>query len=201
MNMNRDFKEALRHRRSCYAIDGCSPITDQEIQSIVDFVLLHTPSAFNSQSTRIVLLLNEHHKKLWNIVMETLRGIVPASNFGPTERKINAFAAGHGTALFLEDQDVVEDMQDRFPTYAANFPTFAQHTSAMHQLALWTLLEDAGFGASLQHYNPLIDAEVRETWKLDERWALVAQMPFGGLVEPAGAKEYEPLEKRRIFFA
>jgi predicted oxidoreductase (fatty acid repression mutant protein) len=201
MNMNRNFKEALRHRRSCYAIDGGSPIPDQEIQSIVDFVLLHTPSAFNSQSTRIVLLLNEHHKKLWNIVMETLRGIVPAAKFEPTERKINGFAAGHGTALFLEDQDVVKDLQVRFPTYAANAPTFAQHTSAMHQLALWILLEDAGFGASLQHYNPIIDAKVRETWRLDESWALVAQMPFGGLVEPAGAKESEPLEKRRIFFA
>jgi predicted oxidoreductase (fatty acid repression mutant protein) len=199
--MNSNFKEALRHRRSCYAIDGGSPIPDSEIQGIVDFVLLHTPSAFNSQSTRIVLLLNAHHHKLWDIVMETLRGIVPASNFEPTERKINGFAAGHGTALFFEDQGVVKDLQTRFPTYAANFPTFAQHTSAMHQLALWTLLEDSGLGASLQHYNPIIDAKVREIWGLDERWALVAQMPFGALVEPAGEKEYKPLEERRIFFA
>ena len=49
----------------------------------------------------------------------------------------------------------------------------------MHQLAVWTMLEDAGFGASLQHYNPLIDKEVRERWDLPAAWRLFAQMPFG----------------------
>jgi predicted oxidoreductase (fatty acid repression mutant protein) len=201
MTMSRTFKEALQHRRSCYAIGRGSPVSDSKIQNIVDFVLLHTPSAFNSQSTRIALLLGAHHEKLWNIVMETLRGIVPAANFAPTERKINGFAAGHGTALFFEDQNAVKDLQARFPTYSANVPTFSQHTSAMHQLALWALLEDAGLGASLQHYNPIIYAEVRKTWNFDENWALAAQMPFGEIVEPAGAKEYKPLGERRIFLA
>ena len=41
------------------------------------------------------------------------------------------------------------------------------------------MLEDAGMGASLQHYNPLIDDEVRKAWNLPGDWKLVAQMPFG----------------------
>jgi predicted oxidoreductase (fatty acid repression mutant protein) len=70
----------------------------------------------------------------------------------------------------------------------------------MHQLAIWTMLEDAGFGASLQHYNPIIDDEVRETWGLDPQWLLVAQMPFGGLLKAPDAKEFQPLDARRKVF-
>ncbi|WP_235899137.1 hypothetical protein [Suipraeoptans intestinalis] len=38
----------------------------------------------------------------------------------------------------------------------------------------------AGIGASLQHYNPVIDDMVRERYKLPKTYRLVAQMPFGG---------------------
>ena len=70
----------------------------------------------------------------------------------------------------------------------------------MHQFALWTMLEDAGLGASLQHYNPLIDDQVRETWTLPSTWKLIAQMPFGKALANAGPKMQEPLENRmRVF--
>ena len=55
--MERNLKEALKHRRSYYAIDNQTTIPDAEIEEILDFAALHTPSAFNSQSTRMVLLL------------------------------------------------------------------------------------------------------------------------------------------------
>ncbi len=58
---------------------------------------------------------------------------------------------------------------------------------------LWKL---KGFGATLQHYNPLIDEEVRKEWGVPENWKLIAQMPFGKPVVPAGEKEYQPLENR-----
>ena len=45
----------------------------------------HVPSAFNSQSTRVVLLLGESHKKLWQIVKDALKRIVPAEAFVKTE--------------------------------------------------------------------------------------------------------------------
>jgi hypothetical protein len=35
----------------------------------------------NSQSTRVVVLLGEHHTKLWKITTETLRKIVLADQF------------------------------------------------------------------------------------------------------------------------
>ena len=91
-------------------------------------------------------------------------------------------------------------MQDSFPTYHDKFPIWAQQTSAMHQLAIWTMLEDAGLGASLQHYNPLIDDTVCAEWKLDPKWELIAQMPFGTPTEEPGPKEIKPLDKRVLVF-
>ena len=98
------------------------------------------------------------------------------------------------------DKAVVEQLQDSFPTYYDKFPVWAQQTSAMHQLAIWTMLEDAGLGVSLQHYNPLIDETVYAEWKLDPKWELVAQMPFGTPTEGPGPKEIKPLDKRVLVF-
>ena len=39
--------------------------------------------------------------------------------------------------------------------------------------------KDAGFGASLQHYNPLIDEAVAKQWHINPNWKLIAEMPFG----------------------
>ena len=86
--MERSFSEALKHRRTYYSITNQSPISDQEIECIVSTVVRHVPSAFNSQSTRVVLLLGESHKKLWKIVKDALKKIVPADAFVKTEEKI-----------------------------------------------------------------------------------------------------------------
>ena len=111
----------------------------------MEAALLHVPSAFNSQSARLVLLLGEQHDGLWQIVKDTLRPLVPADAFVKTEEKIDqAFASGYGTVLFYEDQDTVKQLQEQFPLYKDNFPTFSEHSTAMHQFAVWTMLEDAG---------------------------------------------------------
>ena len=110
--MERKFKEALAHRRSYYALSNKSLISDEEIENIVKFAVKNIPSAFNSQSTRMVLLLGEQHVKLWNIVKDTLRKIVPAEAFKTTENKIDkSFASGYGTVLFFEERKVVEGLQ------------------------------------------------------------------------------------------
>jgi len=195
--MGLSFKEALQNRRTYYNISNKSLISDQEIEDIVKFTVTHVPSAFNSQSTRVVLLLGENHKKLWNITKETLRKIVPVEAFPATEGKIDgAFAAGYGTVLYFEDQTVVKGLQEAFQAYAENFPVWSNHTSAMHQLTIWTLLEEAGFGASLQHYNPLIDEAVAKEWNLPSTWKLVAEMPFGIPTQGPGEKEFKPFNER-----
>jgi len=195
--MQRTFKEALEHRRTYYSIGSESPISDKEIEDIVRHAVTHVPSAFNSQTARIVLLLGENHKKLWNITKDILRTIVPEEAFKGTEAKIDGcFLAGHGTVLFLEDQDIVKALQAQFPSYAANFPVWSEQTSAMHQLAIWTMLEDAGLGVNLQHYNPLIDVEVAKEWNIPSSWKLIAEMPFGKPLADPGEKQFLPMEVR-----
>lgn len=199
--MRRTFAEALEHRRTYYSIGSDSPVLDEEVVHIIRTAVKNVPSAFNSQTTRIVLLLGDEHKKLWNIVKETLKKRISPEAFVNTEAKIDGcFACGHGTVLYFEDTAVVKSLQDAFPSYSANFPTWSQHTSAMHQLAIWTMLEDAGLGASLQHYNPLIDEEVRRTWNLPESWMLIAEMPFGTPTAEPGQKEFQDLSERIKIF-
>ena len=70
----------------------------------------------------------------------------------------------------------------------------------MHQFVIWTMLEDAGMGASLQHYNPLVVDEVRAAWNLPLHWKLIAQMPFGVPVTRPGSKEVMPLDERVFAF-
>src|SRR5574344_2925373 len=145
--MGRTFMQALENRRTYYSIGSESPVSDEKIEEVIKFAVKNVPSAFNSQSTRVVLLLGNHHKKLWNMTKDILRKIVPAEAFKGTEAKIDgAFLAGYGTVLYFEDQAVVEGLQKAFPSYADNFPVWSQQTSAMHQLSIWTMLEDLGFG-------------------------------------------------------
>ena len=199
--MKKDFREAITHRRSYYDINNQSPIGDEEIKDILEAAIKDVPSAFNSQSARYVLLLHEQHKKLWDIVKNTLQKIVPPENFKATENKINnSFASGYGTVLFFEDQEIIENLQKAFPLYADNFPIWSLESSGMNQFAVWTMLEDAGFGASLQHYNPLIDDAVKKEWNLNPKWNLIAQMPFGTPTAEPETKKFNPLSERLYIF-
>lgn len=194
--MAKDFLTSVQERRSHYAISKEAVVSDERIQEIINHAVKYTPSSFNSQSARVVVLLGESHDKLWNITKETLRGIVPAENFAPTEDKMNVFGSGYGTVLFFEDQKVVEGLQETFAAYADNFPIWSNQSSGMLQFVIWTALENEGFGASLQHYNPIIDEEVKQEWNVPENWKLIAQMPFGKPVATPGEKEFQPLEDR-----
>ena len=91
-------------------------------------------------------------------------------------------------------------MQEKFPLYRDNFPIWSLQSSGMLQFAIWTALELEGWGASLQHYNPVIDEAVRAEWKIPASWKLIAQMPFGKPAEPAGDKEFRPLAERMMVY-
>ncbi|MDQ6419762.1 nitroreductase family protein [Paenibacillus sp. LHD-117] len=199
LTATKDFYTALQSRRSIYAISNEQVVSDERIQEVINHAVKHTPSSFNSQSARVVVLLGDQHKKLWSITTDTLKAIVPADQFGPTQEKMNAFGAGYGTVLFFEDNEVVEGLQKQFASYADNFPVWSNQSNGMLQFVIWTSLELEGFGASLQHYNPLIDDKVKAEWNVPSSWKLLAQMPFGKVVAPAGEKQFSPLENRVKF--
>ncbi|WP_291633172.1 nitroreductase family protein [Clostridium sp.] len=198
--MKKDFYTAVADRRSVYGISKEKVTTDEVIKEVIEHAVKNTPSAFNSQSARVVLLLEKHHDKLWDITKETLRNIIPADQFASTEDKINSFHNGYGTVLFFEDVTVIESLQSQFALYKDNFPVWSQQSSGMHQYVIWTALEIEGFGASLQHYNELIEDEVKKEWNVPNNWKLIAQMPFGKPTAQADEKQFQPLEERIIIF-
>lgn len=184
------FIENLKKRRTQYALGKSLPLSQDKVADLIREAVKYAPSSFNSQSSRAVILFGAESDKLWNIAKETLRKIVPADSFSQTEAKLDSFAAGAGTILFFEDQDVVKGLQENFALYADNFPIWSEQSGGMAQLAVWIALSDAGIGASLQHYNPLIDAEVARTWGIPSSWKLRAQMPFGSNEQPFPEKAF-----------
>ncbi len=184
------FLNQIKQRRTIYALGKDLSLDQAKIEEIIKDAIKHSPSAFNSQSSRAVILFGDSHVKFWTIVLETLRKIVPAEAFEGTAGKINSFIAGAGSVLFYEDTSVVKGLQEQFPLYADNFPIWSEHSTGIAQFATWTALSEAGIGASLQHYNPIVDEEVAATFDVPADWKLRAQLVFGSIEAPAGEKAF-----------
>lgn len=120
------FLEAIKKRRTYYALSNKAPISDERVEEIVKEIVLHTPSSFNSQSSRVVVLFKKEHEKLWDIVLDVLKPVVPAEQFPTTEKKIQSFKAAYGSILYFEDQEPVRSLQEKFPLYQESFPVWAE---------------------------------------------------------------------------
>lgn len=198
--MNNAFIEASRKRRSQYVLGKNLPLSQADATALIEEAVKLAPSAFNSQSSRAVILFGAQSEKFWGITKEILRKIVPAEAFGNTEKKIDSFAAAAGTVLFYEDQDVIKGLQEQFALYADNFPVWSEHSTGIAQFSVWTALANAGIGASLQHYNPLVDEAAAKEWGVPSGWKLRAQMPFGSNEAPFGEKTFiDDAERFRVF--
>lgn len=197
--MNNPVIQSLRKRRSQYSLGRNLSQSPAEIEALIKEAIRWSPSSFNSQSSRAVILFGAQSERFWELVRESLRPLVPAEAFGGTEQKLASFAAGVGTVLFYEDQDVVKGLQEQFALYADNFPVWSEHSTGMAQLATWTALAEAGIGASLQHYNPVVDEPAAREWSIPKSWKLRAQMPFGSNEAPFAEKTFmDDAERFRV---
>ncbi|TNG99839.1 nitroreductase family protein [Testudinibacter sp. TR-2022] len=191
------FNALQKNRRSIYSIGKNVTLSQDQLTALIKDAVREAPSSFNSQSSRAVILFGAEHERLWNIVLDTLRSMIPAEAFAATETKVNnCFKAGFGTVLYFEDQNVVTGLQQQFAAYADNFPIWSEQASGIAQYAVWLALAEAGIGATLQHYNPIIDETVAKIWDIPASWKLRAQMPFGSIEAAAGEKTYMEDEQR-----
>jgi predicted oxidoreductase (fatty acid repression mutant protein) len=157
----------------------------------VENTIQETPTAFNSQTTRAVFLFGENHDKLWDIVVNRLKSEVPnEAAYEKTKAKIASFKAAYGTIMYFTDTDVVAKLEKDFPLYADNFYDWSEQAQGSAQLNTWVTLAENGIGANLQHYNPIIDDQVREAFDIPANWRLRAEMPFGSIEAQAGNKDY-----------
>lgn len=179
--MSGTFASLAEKRRTSYTLGKTLPVSDEVVIETIKEAIRQAPSAFNSQSSRALILLGKEHEKFWELTREQLRKRVPADKFQPTSDKIDGFAAAAGSVLFFEDQDVVKGLQESFPAYADNFPVWSEHSTGIAQYAVWLALAEKGLGVNLQHYNPLVDADVQAEWNVPASWTLRAQMNFGSI--------------------
>lgn len=194
--MSGHFLEIATKRRSIYVLGNDLPLSKDDVAALIKEAVRQAPSSFNSQSSRVVVLFGEEHKKLWEITREQLRKIVPAENFQGTSDKMDMFAASAGSVLFFEDETVIAGLQEQFPSYADNFPVWSEHSTGIAQYAVWLALAEQEIGANLQHYTPLIDNDVREAWDIPASWKLRAHLNFGSIQAPAKDKTYIEDDKR-----
>ncbi|WP_336931348.1 nitroreductase family protein [Acinetobacter tandoii] len=199
--MANEFLNLIEQRRTIYALAKNVEQTPEYLTDLIQRTIRESPSSFNSQSSRAVILFNAEHEKFWNFVKKELQAYATdEAAAAKTAAKMDSFAAGLGTILFFEDMSVVEDLQTRFALYAENFPIWAEHSTAMAQFATWTALHTEGLGASLQHYNPIVDEQVHNEWDIPQNWKLRAQLVFGSIEAEAKEKTYiENAERFKVF--
>lgn len=189
--MSNQFLDLINKRRTIYAIGKNVEQTPEYLADLIQNTIKQSPSSFNSQSSRAVILFNDEHEKFWGFVKEQLKSYAKDEvSAAKTSAKMDSFAAGVGTVLFFEDQDVVAGLQEKFPSYADNFPIWSEHSTAIAQFAVWTALHTEGLGASLQHYNPIVDEQVHQEWSVPTNWKLRAQIVFGSVEGEANEKGY-----------
>lgn len=199
--MNQTYTNAVLNRRSIYTLHHESPVSREVIVKEISDMLLHVPSAFNSQSAKVVLLFDNAHYDLWDIVLDTLKPLVDPERFPATRSKISTFSAAYGTVLYFDDTAITDELIQQFPAYADNFNPWAEQANGMLQFAVWTMFSSMGLGASLQHYNPLIDEKVKARFDIPASWRLRAQMPFGAFDTLPPEKDKLPIEERLIIRA
>ena len=199
--MANEFLNLIEQRRTIYALAKNVEQTPEYLTDLIQRTIRESPSSFNSQSSRAVILFNAEHEKFWNFVKKELQTYATDEvAAAKTAAKMDSFAAGLGTILFFEDMSVVEDLQTRFALYTENFPIWAEHSTAMAQFATWTALHTEGLGASLQHYNPIVDEQVHNEWDIPQNWKLRAQLVFGSIEAEAKEKTYiENAERFKVF--
>lgn len=183
--------ESLEKRRTNYALTKDLPVSEEEVLSAVKRITELTPDAFDCRSGRVVVVLGEQNKKMWDMIIGKFE--VPVAQY-----KQDCFYGSYGTILYFYDNNIVAALEDRFELFRPYFQGWALQASAMLQMNIWTGLKDLGVGASLHHYNPVVDEDIRTMFDLPASWKLIAQMPFGGVGAPPRVKDPDDVE-RRVF--
>lgn len=193
-----DFLALARMRRTIYRLGKSLPVADDKVVDTIKEAIRQAPSAFNAQSSRALILLGKEHDRFWELVREQLRRVIPAESFHATSDKLDGFGAAAGSVLFFEDQSVISALQRQYIAWAEHFPLWSEQSSGIAQYAVWLALAEKQIGANVQHYNPLIDDDVRAAWDIPASWKLRAQMNFGNIVALADEKSVIDDDKRFI---
>ncbi len=94
--------DAIKNRQSLHVLSDDVQIPDALVQDIVRDAILHSPTPFNCQSGRTVVLLKEEHKKFWGMAHEVAKAAVAPPVFEKSfEPRIKMFRAAYGTVSLV----------------------------------------------------------------------------------------------------
>lgn len=97
-NLTSSLIEGFKGRRSIHTLTNESTISDARIEEILSEVAINTPSAFNSQTARLIVLLKDEHEKLWDMARDIAKATVPPEIFEKMYAPRTAmFRAAYGT--------------------------------------------------------------------------------------------------------
>ncbi|KAJ7717364.1 Nitroreductase-like protein [Mycena maculata] len=203
--MSGAYLSALAVRRTNRTITPKSSIPDEKLEAIVKACVLHSPTPFNIQSSRAVLVTGAANARLWKLVADSLETAFEGDMRTTALARVAAYSAGYGSVLFFEDQKVIDEITEKMPFFTKHFPVWSTNATGMLQHAVWTAFSLEGLGASLQHngaYSDELVAEILKTFSLPSTWTSTAIMPFGDPAAPPTEKDFGAIEDRvKIFKA
>lgn len=184
------FVELAEKRRSVYALGTDSKYTQKDIEARIREVVKQVPTAFNSQTTRIVVLFDEASTKFWDHIYDVQKNVLEGGMVDWMNGVVTGAKNGIGTVLFFEDRDAVKEM----PAQGAREEAYKQNNNANAQYGVWLALAEMNLGASLQHFNvgyeQGFDKATKAMFNLPASYEMIAQMPFGSIEQELSEKEH-----------
>ncbi|WP_297282213.1 nitroreductase family protein [uncultured Anaerococcus sp.] len=174
--------DAFDKRRSYYYLDDNIKVDEKEIIDFVEEAVKIVPDAMGINTQNVIIVTGDAHKKLWDDIYDVYQGKVDRT-------KIDGFKAGYGTILFFYDETIIEENKKQYPFIEENFKPWAEQANGMLQITVWNGLTEMGLGVNLQHYNPVIDDMVRESFDVNPNHILLSQMVFGNIIADPEPKE------------
>ncbi len=110
------FLALAKARRSIYTLSKESTIPDSKIEEIVQEAVKWSPSTYNVQSARAVILFGDEHDKLWEIVRKHMDQVPMDEGMkGYIMGRIAGWKGSYGTVMWFEDQVALDALGDKNP--------------------------------------------------------------------------------------
>jgi predicted oxidoreductase (fatty acid repression mutant protein) len=174
-NNVKKFIDVIKLRHSDYTLTNGTVIPDTKLVKFIKECIYYHPSAFNVQSTRIVLLFDGSCYKLWDHVLNSIPQNFPEL----LVNELKCCRSGHATLLFFDDEEVTENASKQYHMNLDDFKSWALQSMAMLQNVLWNGITYLGYGVNIQHFNRELEEYVRSKFNVPKQWKLLSQLNLG----------------------
>src|SRR5699024_6675935 len=96
-----NFVDLIKKRRTIYALGTDSQYSKEDIENRIREVVQQVPSAFNSQTTRVVVLFDEANVKFWDHIYDVQKDVLEGEMWDMMSGVMNGAKEAIGTVLFF----------------------------------------------------------------------------------------------------